>query len=89
MHEMRIKNAQAVDISQFAPPTAIAVTVTISTWPPTGVALVYSPKTTGPVPFNGPRATKEVPIDGPMIYVQLVGGATEFNISCDGYTDNI
>jgi hypothetical protein len=89
MPEMQIKNAQTVDLSRFAPPTAVAVTVTISVWPPSGVALVYSPKATDRIPFNGPRATQQVPIDGSMIYVQLVRGATEFDISCDGYTDDI
>ena len=89
MADMQIKNVQAVDISQFAPPTAIAITVTISTWPPSGVALVYSLKATDPIVFKGPRSTRDVPIYGPRIYVQLVGGATQFDISCEAYTDDI
>jgi hypothetical protein len=89
MAEMQIKNAQAIDISLHAPPTAIALNMTITVSPPSGAVLVYSPRAADPIRFNGPHETKDVPIDGPTIYIQLVQGAASFQIRFNGWEDGV
>ena len=52
--------------------------------------LIYTPgKTDQPVRFDGPVSEKEIPLSGPVVYAQLVGGASNFKIEGLGYTDDI
>jgi hypothetical protein len=88
MAEMKIKNAITIDISTKVPSTAISLTMTITVSPGTGAVLIYSPRATDPVQFNGPQDTKEVPIEGPTIWAQLVQGTKEFHIEFVGWTDS-
>lgn len=87
MVEMQIPNASEVDVSAFAPPTAAAIKLKLTISPPSGAVLVYSPKTVDPVLFRGPHDTKDVPLSGPKIYIQLVQGATEYDVEALGWTD--
>jgi len=89
MPEMQISNAESFDIANYVPPTALSITLVITITPPDGAVLVYSPKITDPVRFNGPRDVKEVPIAGPMIYVQKVQGATGYQIEVQGWEDDV
>jgi hypothetical protein len=89
MQEMILLNAREVDISQHTPPTASAIALKIQVQPPTGSVLVYSPRATDPIKFDGPEQQKDVPLLGPKIYYQLVQGATDCQISFVGYTDSL
>ena len=89
MAEMKIKNAITIDISTKVPPTAMGLTMTNTVSPGSGAVLIYSPRTTDPVRFDGPQDTKEVPIEGPTIWAQLIQGTKEFHIEFGGWTDSI
>ena len=87
--EMKIQNAITIDISTKASPTAVGLTMTITVTPGSGAVLIYSPRATDSVRFNGPQDTKEVPIEGPTIWAQLIEGTKEFHIEFGGWTDSI
>jgi hypothetical protein len=74
-----------VDVSQYVPDNAIAVTMIVSVTPPTGTAVVYAPgyEKYGSI-FRGPRSMEEVRLDGPIVYVKLYG-ATSFEIQYTNY----
>lgn len=74
-----------VDISQYVPDNALAVTMIVSVVPPTGTAVVYAPgyEKYGTI-FKGPRSMEEVRLDGPIVYVKLYG-ATSFEIQYTNY----
>jgi hypothetical protein len=74
-----------VDVSQYVPDNAVAVTMIVSVTPPTGTAVVYAPgnEKYGSI-FRGPRSMEEVRLDGPVIYVKLYG-ATSFEIQYTNY----
>jgi hypothetical protein len=74
-----------IDVSKFVPLPAVAITLVVTIAPPSAAALVYSLKTDHPVRFNGPTDTKRVPIDGSKIYLQLVQGATDYQVAVAGY----
>jgi hypothetical protein len=74
-----------VDITQYVPETAIAVTMIVSVEPPTGTAVVYAPGYENyPSIFKGPRTMDEVRLAGPFVYVKLYG-ATSFSIQYTNY----
>ena len=89
MTEVHLWNVDTVNVSQFAPPTAVAITLKITITPPTGAVLVYSQTSADPILFNGPSSTKDVPIKGAEFYVQCVQGATDCQIHFVGWKDNI
>jgi len=86
---MQISNATEIDVSDAAPPTAVAVTIKIIVTPANGAAFVYSAPQIAPIRFNGPEETKDVPIKGSKIYVQLIQGASDFQIQFLGWTDDL
>ena len=87
MVEMHLPNASEVDVSEHAPPTAVAIKLKLTISPPSGAALVYSQKTADPILFKGPHDAKDVPISGTRIYIQLVQGATDCEAEVLGWTD--
>jgi hypothetical protein len=74
-----------VNVSQYIPETARAVTMIVTLTPPTGQALIYAPghETDGTL-FKGPRSIDEVKLSGPILYVKLYG-ATKFDIQYTNY----
>jgi hypothetical protein len=74
-----------VNVSQYIPESATAVTLMVTLTPPTGQALIYAPghENDGTV-FKGPRSIDEVKLSGPIIYVKLYG-ATSFDIQYTNY----
>jgi hypothetical protein len=87
MREMKIANAIEVNVEQYAPPTVSEIILKITVHPKTGAVLVYSPRTTDPVRFDGPEQQKSVPLLGSKSYYQLVQGATECQIAYVGWID--
>lgn len=74
-----------VDVSQYVPESATAVTMIVTLTPPTGQALVYpAGHEDQAILFKGPRSLEEVKLDGPIIYVKLYG-ATSFDIQYTNY----
>jgi hypothetical protein len=74
-----------VDVSQYIPESATAVTLIVTLTPPTGQALIYAPghENDGTL-FKGPRSIDDVKLSGPTIYVKLYG-ATSFDIQYTNY----
>jgi hypothetical protein len=74
-----------VNVSQYIPETAVAVTMIVTLTPPTGQALIYAPghEKNGTL-FKGPRSIDEVKLDGSIVYVKLYG-ATSFEIQYTNY----
>jgi hypothetical protein len=74
-----------VDVTQYIPDSAIAVTVIVSVTPPTGTAFIYVPgyESYGTI-FKGPRSMGELRLAGPFVYVKLYG-ATNFDIQYTNY----
>ena len=74
-----------VDVSQYVPEAATAVTMIVTLTPPTGQAVIYAAGHEQEATlFRGPRAIDEVRLSGPIIYVKLYG-ATSFNIQYTNY----
>jgi hypothetical protein len=74
-----------VDITQYVPETAIAVTMVVSVEPPTGTVVIYAPGYEKYASiFKGPRTMDEVRLAGPFVYVKLYG-ATSFAIQYTNY----
>jgi hypothetical protein len=74
-----------VDVSQYIPESASAVTLIVTLTPPTGQALVYAPgRENDGTLFKGPRSIDEVKLSGSIIYVKLYG-ATNFDIQYVNY----
>jgi len=74
-----------VNVSQYIPESATAVTMIVTLTPPTGQAVVYAAghEREGTL-FKGPRSIDEVKLSGPIIYVKLYG-ATSFDIQYTNY----
>jgi hypothetical protein len=74
-----------VNVSQYIPESAVAVTMIVTLTPPTGQALIYAPghERDGTL-FKGPRMIEEVKLFGPTVYVKLYG-ATSFDIKYTNY----
>jgi hypothetical protein len=74
-----------INVSQYIPESATAVTMIVTLTPPTGQALIYAPghENDGTL-FKGPRSIDEVKLSGPTIYVKLYG-ATKFDIQYTNY----
>lgn len=74
-----------VNVSQYIPETARAVTMIVTLTPPTGQALIYAPghESDGTL-FKGPRSIDEVKLSGPILYAKLYG-ATKFDIQYTNY----
>jgi hypothetical protein len=88
--EAILRDAQKVDISKFAPPTALSLKIRITITPPSGVIVIYTPSKPGePIRFNGPVAEGDVPLSGSFIYVQPVQGTATWNIEALGWRDNV
>jgi hypothetical protein len=78
--------AVKVNVTQYVPETATAVTMIVTVTPPTGTAVVYAPGYENyPTIFKGPRSMEEVRLAGPFVYVKLYGGATSFEIQYTNY----
>jgi hypothetical protein len=74
-----------VNVSQYIPETATAVTMIVTLTPATGQALIYAPgRENDGTLFKGPRSIDEVKLSGPIIYVKLYG-ATNFDIQYTNY----
>ena len=74
-----------VNISQYIPELAIAVTMIVTLTPPTGQAWSMRPAMRRIATlFKGPRSIDEVKLDGPIVYVKLYG-ATSFDIQYTNY----
>jgi hypothetical protein len=74
-----------VDVSQYIPQSATAVTMIVTLVPPTGRAVIYSTGHENEATlFRGPRMIDEVKLAGPFIYVKLYG-ATSFDIQYTNY----
>src|SRR5258708_38571816 len=75
-----------VDVSQYIPDTATRVTIIVTITPPTGSVLIYPPGYEDyPYVFKGPKMSGEIRLAGPFVYVQLVDGATAFQIQYLNY----
>jgi len=74
-----------VDVSQYIPESATAVTIIVTLTPPTGQAVIYAAdhENEGTL-FKGPHFMDEIKLDGPIIYVKLYA-ATSFNIQYTNY----
>ena len=74
-----------VNVSQYIPESAIAVTMIVTLTPPTGQAFIYAPghESDGTV-FKGARSIDEVKLFGSIVYVKLYG-ATSFDIQYTNY----
>lgn len=78
------------EIKLLAPETATAVTIRVKITPPFGAVLIYgSPDFTNPIKFHGPQQIGSVATRGPIIRVELVDGATSWEIETMGWTDPI
>jgi hypothetical protein len=74
-----------VDVSQYIPESANAVTLIVTLTPPTGQAMIYAAGHENDATlFKGPRSIDEVKLAGPFIYVKLYG-ATNFDIQYTNY----
>jgi hypothetical protein len=75
-----------VDVTQYVPEAATAVTMIVTVSPPTGTAVIYAPgyENYGTI-FKGPRSMEEVRLAGPFVYVKLYGGAQSFQIQYTNY----
>jgi hypothetical protein len=75
----------AVNVSQYIPESASAVTMIVTLTPSTGQAVVYAAghEKEGTL-FKGPRSIDEVKLSGPIVYVKLYG-ATAFDIQYTNY----
>ncbi len=70
-----------VNISKYLPPTAVSATIIVTVTPPTGAVMIYTPGyEKAPVLFKGPRTVGEIQISGPSVYVELLSGATSYEI---------
>jgi hypothetical protein len=74
-----------VNVSQYIPESAVAVTMIVTLTPPTGQAVIYARghEKEGTL-FKGPRSIDEVKLDGSIVYVKLYG-ATSFDIQYTNY----
>jgi hypothetical protein len=80
--------AGKVDVFRHIPTTATRVIMIVTVLPPTGSALVYAPGYENyAVLFKGPKSSGEVRIAGPFLYVQLIDGATTYDIQYLGWNE--
>jgi hypothetical protein len=78
------------EIELLIPPTAVAATIRVMITPPTGAVLIYgSPYTAKPTKFHGPQQVGSVATKGSRVKVELVDGATAWEIETMGWTDDI
>jgi hypothetical protein len=70
-----------LNISKYMPPAAVSATIIVTVTPPTGAVMIYTPGyEAAPVLFKGPKTTAEIRVSGPVVYVELLSGATEYRI---------
>jgi hypothetical protein len=70
-----------LNISKYLPPTAVSATIIVTVTPPTGAVMIYTPGyEAAPVLFKGPKSSGEIRVSGPVVYVELLSGATEYRI---------
>ena len=70
-----------LNISKYLPSAAVSATIIVSVTPPTGAVMIYTPGYEGaPVLFQGPKSIGEIRVSGPIVYVELIAGATEYRI---------
>jgi phage protein D len=70
-----------VNISKYLPPNAVSATIIVTVTPPTGAVMIYTPGYEGsPVLFKGPKTVDEIRVSGPVVYVELLAGATGYQI---------
>src|SRR5260370_15325257 len=67
-----------LDISKYIPALATSATIIVSVTPSTGAVMIYTPGYEAtPVLFKGPKSVGEIRVSGPIVYVELLAGATE------------
>jgi hypothetical protein len=70
-----------VNISKYLPPNAVSATIIVTVTPPTGAVMIYTPGyEAAPVLFTGPKSAGEIRVSGPVVYVELLAGATDYRI---------
>jgi hypothetical protein len=70
-----------LNISKYLPPTAVSATIIVTVTPPTGAVMIYTPGyEAAPVLFTGPKSSGEIRVSGPVVYVELLAGATSYRI---------
>jgi hypothetical protein len=91
MVEMYLRGAHKVDCYEFFPPEiAVTAKLVVEVTPKDGAVLIHTSRTGDvPIRFNGPRSEGDVPCHGREIYAQLVNGATQFKITCLGWSEEI
>jgi hypothetical protein len=82
----------AVNVSQYAPPTAVELKLHVIIRPSDGRILILTPASAGqPMRIYGPEATVTIPISGPTICVQGVpgDGPIDYQLEAAGFTDDV
>ena len=70
-----------LNISKYLPTTAVSATIIVTVIPPTGAVMIYTPGyEAAPVLFKGPKSVGEIRVSGPIVYVELLAGATEYRV---------
>jgi len=70
-----------LNISKYLPSNALSATIIVTVTPPTGAVMIYTPGyEAAPVLFKGPKSVGEIRVSGPIVYVEMIGGATEYQI---------
>jgi len=88
--EMNLQNLEKVDVSQFAPPTALSLKIRVSVDPPSGAVIIFTPgQQAQAVRFDGSTTEGDVSLSGPFIYVQRLQGTVNWKIEAMGYVDNV
>ena len=78
------------EVELLIPPTAIAATIRVIISPPTGAVLIYgSPYTKKAIKFHGPQQIGSVATSSPKIKIEMVDGATAWEVETIGWTDDI
>jgi hypothetical protein len=70
-----------VDVTRYIPHTAVSIMIIVTITPASGAVLVYAPGYENQATlFKGPKSSDEIRLAGPFVYVQLLSGATSFEI---------
>lgn len=70
-----------LNVGKYLPSTAVSATVIVTVLPPTAAVRIYTPGyESAPALFRGPKSVGEIRIAGPIVYVELLAGATEYEV---------
>jgi hypothetical protein len=74
-------------VELLAPPGVTkAVTIRVKITPPTGSVLIYgAPGYNKPIKFHGPQQVGSIATNSPIVKVEMVDGATAWEIETMGY----